>query len=74
MNQSNIMNISTKKLTVKVPMIFAEDISSYTIYLQEWIDVNQEILEKWDESLTSLFGSCAKITDAKEQQECYAKA
>jgi hypothetical protein len=29
MNQSEIFNISTETLTVKVPMIYPEDIASY---------------------------------------------
>ena len=74
MNQSNIMNISTRKMTVKVPYIFWEDISAYTIYLQEWIDVNKWILEEWQNALNSLYWSCAKIGDETEKQECYAKA
>ena len=72
-NQSNIMNISTRKLTVKVPFIYTEDVSSYSIYLQEWMDVNYGIFEDWKDSIKSLNASCAK-KQWKEREECYAKA
>jgi hypothetical protein len=44
MNESNIINISVEPLTVKVPMIFSEDINEYTIYLKQWLDVNEKIV------------------------------
>jgi hypothetical protein len=40
MNESNIINISTETLNVKVPMIFAEDINGYELYLNQWLDIN----------------------------------
>ena len=48
MNQSNIINISTEPLTVKIPMIFAEDINAYDVYLKLWITENEKILEEWE--------------------------
>ncbi len=47
MNESNIINISVEPLTVKVPMIYSEDINEYSIYLQQWLDVNRKILSGW---------------------------
>ncbi len=47
MNESNIINISVEPITVKVPMIFPEDINEYSIYLQQWLDVNEEIIYGW---------------------------
>jgi hypothetical protein len=47
MNQSNIINISTEPLTVKVPMIFSEDINEYEFYLNQWLEENQAILDSW---------------------------
>jgi hypothetical protein len=47
MNESNIINISVEPITVKVPMIFAEDITTYEIYLQQWLEVNGQIIDRW---------------------------
>ena len=40
LNESNIINISVEPITVKIPMISAEDINSYEIYLEQWLDIN----------------------------------
>ena len=47
LNESNIINISVEPITVKIPMISAEDINSYEIYLRQRLDVNGNIIEKW---------------------------
>ncbi len=51
MNSSNIINISTRTLTVKVPMIMTEDINSYEIYLRQWLKVNEEIYNEWKQAV-----------------------
>ena len=51
MNESNIINISMEPVTVKIPMIFAEDINEYSIYLQQWLDVNEKIIYGWESIL-----------------------
>ena len=71
MNQSNIINITTEPLTVKVPMIFAEDINAYHMYLEQWIDVNEDIMDQWKKILNSLWSSCAKKEKEEEKQQCY---
>ena len=55
MNESNILNITIEPITVKIPMISAEDINGYEIYLKQWLDVNEKVinkrkllLENWD--------------------------
>jgi hypothetical protein len=45
-NQSELINIQTKTLTVKIPMIYSEDINAYEIYLRQWGDTQMEIIEK----------------------------
>jgi hypothetical protein len=40
-DETNLINISTEPITVKVPIIFAEDIAAYQLYLQQWLEVNQ---------------------------------
>ena len=45
-DESNLINISTEPITVKVPIIFAEDITAYQLYLQQWLEVNQWIVDE----------------------------
>lgn len=73
LNQSNILNISLEPITVKVPMIFREDVDSYSVYIQQWLSVNQRILEDWDNVLWTLYKSCGDEPEEKRQQ-CYARA
>jgi hypothetical protein len=52
MNESNIINISTEPITVKIPMIFAEDINAYELYLQQRLEVNEGIVNQWKNILS----------------------
>jgi hypothetical protein len=70
MDESNIINISTETITVKVPMIFAEDINAYEFYLQQWLDTNQKIVDRWDSLLSTFVTSCSKEPDTQKQKEC----
>jgi len=74
MNQSEIFNISTETLTVKVPMIYPEDISSYWIYLQQWADSNTQIIEDWRNAIEAFSGSCAKESNQTKKEKCYEDA
>ena len=57
-NESNIINISTELITVKVPMVFKEDIDAYSLYLQQWLEQNQQIVDEWYEILKTLVDKC----------------
>lgn len=74
MNESNIINISTEPITVKIPMVFAEDINAYSLYLSQWLEVNQDIINDWKAVLEPLVSSCSTIKDEGEQKECYETA
>lgn len=74
MNQSNIINITVEPLTVKVPMIFSEDIDAYKVYLQQRLDVNQWILDQWWKVIQAFGVSCSKIKDPQEKQQCMKDA
>jgi hypothetical protein len=52
LNESNVINISVEPLTVKVPMIFSEDINAYEIYLQQWLSTNEAIFNEWKSVLS----------------------
>jgi hypothetical protein len=58
MNESNIINISTEPITVKVPIIFQEDIDSYWLYLQQWLEVNQDRMNRWKALYETASASC----------------
>jgi len=47
MDKSNIINISTETLTVKIPWIFAEDIDAYQLYLTKWLETNKDTINRW---------------------------
>lgn len=47
MNVSNLINIETKILTVKVPIIYPEEINAYQIYITQWLKKNEEIIQQW---------------------------
>lgn len=69
MNESNIINISVEPITVKIPMIFSEDINEYSIYLQQWLEVNKEILNGWESVLSeSEFDLALKNWDKLQNQ------
>lgn len=70
MNQSNIINISTEPLVVKVPFITNEDISTYGLYLQQWLEDNKKIVAEWSGVINSLVWSCSKRTLQEAQEMC----
>ena len=79
LNESNIINITTRKMNIKIPIIFKEDIDSYEIYLMQWLDRNEEILEEWENMAEPFMTRCDNIDTStekwkKEQEECYQKA
>jgi hypothetical protein len=57
-NKTNLINIQTKKLTVKIPMIYNEDINTYEIYLRQRASTNAEIIEQRTIRVDSLLGTC----------------
>jgi hypothetical protein len=73
MNESNIINVSTEPLTVKVPMIFSEDINEYQFYLNQWLEENQAIVQEWEDVLNAVRTNCSK-KPIEEQAACRAKA
>jgi hypothetical protein len=60
MNESNIINISMENVDVKIPMIFKEDIDSYYLYLQQWLDRNQKIMDEWEDKYNTFAKNCSK--------------
>ena len=73
MNESNIINVYTESLTVKVPMIFSEDINAYQLYLEQWLNENEDIMKEWEDVVGTLKTSCSK-KPVEEQAACKAKA
>ena len=73
MNESNIINISMETINVKVPMIFKEDIDSYSLYLQMWLDRNEEILKEWESAFDTFTKACSKEETPEKQQACRDK-
>jgi hypothetical protein len=53
-NNTPLVNISTQDITVNVPMLSSEDITSYISMSQSWINRQTEILEDWQYFFESL--------------------
>ena len=73
MNESNIINVSIEPLTVRVPMIFSEDINEYWFYLQQYYEENKRIFNDWRDVLNAALSSCSK-KPIEEQESCRAEA
>jgi hypothetical protein len=67
-NQVPLVDISNKQYTIKIPMIYTEDIESYKSYLQAWVKRQEKIMEQWVELLDDLFATCARIPKADAEK------
>lgn len=56
--KTNLINIETKRLTVKIPMIYSEDINTYEIQLRQRASTNAEIVEERTVRVDALLGTC----------------
>ena len=72
MNESNLINITIEPLTIKVPMIFSEDINEYEFYLEQWLEENEAIMGEWESVFNWLIADCDK-RPIDEQESCRAK-
>lgn len=68
-NKSNLININTKNLNVKIPMIFSEDINAYEIYLKQRADTNGKIIEEWKIIIESVSSICLNKECSEEVQK-----
>ena len=74
LNQSNIINVSTELLTVKVPIITSDEINAYEFYLHQWIQTNSKIVEERKTLLNSMWASCNKEETEEKKQACLEEA
>lgn len=58
--QIPLIRINQKDVTVKVPMIYAEDITKYESYLKAYLERNKKIIEDRTDLLQSALGVCGK--------------
>ncbi|MCR5412416.1 MAG: hypothetical protein K6E76_05580 [Patescibacteria group bacterium] len=54
LGNNDLLSFSTKDITVKIPWITTEDINGYSIYLLEWLEKNQKIMNKRKKIFSSL--------------------
>ena len=79
-NETPLVNIHTRDITVDIPMLTTEDITSYISLSQSRMSRQWEILEDWKDFFTSLIWFCgwdtninwiegieAAVTDLKQQ-------
>lgn len=55
---NDLLNIGTKKVTIKIPTIATEDINGYNIYLLQWLEKNGKIVEDWKTQLSTFIPVC----------------
>ena len=73
-NQSKLININTKNLTIKIPMIFREDLNAYNIYLRQRADVNSKIAQERMNLVTVVADLCIQdFSKYENTQEALAK-
>jgi len=46
-------------VSVKIPMIYGEDIGKYTDYLRTWLEINQRNIGQWEDLFISTIGWCS---------------
>ena len=62
-SETPLINISTQDITVNIPMIASEDITSYISMSQSWMDRQMKILEEWQEFFKAFIWFCGWSTN-----------
>jgi hypothetical protein len=47
--ESNLINIDYKNVTIQIPWLTEEDITKQIKYFEEWLTNQKEIVDKWKE-------------------------
>ncbi len=62
-NSSDLVKISTKQISVKIPWIYSEDIESYISYLKTWLSTQNSILKSWKDKVAATILTCPSEID-----------
>jgi len=62
-NEVELVNIETKNVIVKVPMIYGEDLVQYINQMKSRLETNQKILTEWTHFFQSTISFCVKKWD-----------
>jgi len=62
-NSSDLVKISTKNISVKIPWIYSEDIESYISYLKIWLSTQNSILKSWKDKVAATILTCPSEID-----------
>ena len=62
-NSSDLVKISTKNISVKIPWIYSEDIESYISYLKTWLSTQNSILKSWKDKVAATILTCPSEID-----------
>ncbi len=62
-SETPLVNISTQDITIDVPMISSEDVTSYISMSQSWMNRQTEILADWQNFFTALVWFCGWSTN-----------
>lgn len=58
-NQTDLINITTQNIPIRVPWIYNEDIEAYKNYLLTWYDQNLTIIKWWDAAIEAAIADCS---------------
>ena len=71
-NNTELVNIRTQRIQIKVPWIYSEDIEAYKNYLLTWYEDNSTTLNWWIATAESAVANCKKAdkTNPEKAKHC----
>ena len=71
-NNSDLVNVTTQRIPIRIPWIYSEDIEAYKNYLLTWYEDNSTILKWWEATIEAAVANCNKSdkTDPEKAAHC----
>jgi len=71
-NNTELVNISTQKIPIRIPRIYSDDIEAYGNYLLTWYEDNSTILNWWEATVEAAVSNCKKAdkSNAEKARHC----
>lgn len=74
LNQSDIMNVSTKDVVIDIPWIYLEDINKLKWTYKAWLERNTIIIERREQFGQDIANTCQSNTNQFEIENCNIQA
>ena len=62
-NETELVNITTQSVPIRIPRIYSEDIEAYWNYLLTWYEDNSTVLKWWEATVEAAIHDCDKKSD-----------